>query len=606
MTSIVITGFNRHARYLERLLNRHVRGMRAVSYDDSRIALVRAAAHALHADASVTFGGPEPKALIRAICEARRKPLIHVWAGSDVLTVARSPMYVQALRLFDIVHWTSGPQLVDELACLGIAARYVPLASAAVPDTIAPLPAQFTVLTYLPEPRRDFYGQPAVWEEARALPDIRFVVVGAGRPEPGAPPNMEYVGEVRDMNSRIDAASVLLRLPQHDSLSQGVVEALARGRHVIWTYELPGAVRVQSSGDALAKVQALYEQHCSGSLAVNHAGIEYARAHHEPASIAQGVAKEIREAIAASAQQAPDGAPSTRVAISGTPTFSSRVVENCREYGRSVTARVLRTHTTSDTAVSFVSLLTSDVWYSIGQPEMPAGFEFAARAARKRRIIHWLGNDVDALAANPSRIRQYRSGRFMHLAQDEEAAGRLERLGLSASVVSLAALPRVEAIAPLPERFTLLLYLPAQHSERFGRYQYERLMTTLASEPIHYIVVGGGSITLPAGISAERLGWRHDLRAVYERATALVRFTQPDSFSAMVIEVLLHGRYVFCSNDFPFTIRMHDYHDLESGVRSLLARHQQGVLVPQTDAAAVMRPLYSPETCLRSLADACS
>lgn len=606
MTSIVITGFRRHAPYLERLLNNHVAGMRASCYDDSRIALVRAAARALSADASINFGGPEPKALLRAICEARHKPVIHIWAGSDVLTVARSPMYAQALRLLDVIHWTSGPHLVDELACLGIAARYVPLASAVIPQTIAPLPHTFSVLTYLPNPRRVFYGQPAVWDAARALPDVRFVVVGAGAREPGAPPNVEYAGDVRDMEARIDAASVVLRLPQHDSLSQGVVEALARGRHVIWTYDLPGVIQSRSSEDAIAKLRRLYQTHCSGALEVNRPGIEYVRTHHDPALVAKGIAERIRTAIAASDGRTQDAAPSMRLAVSGVPALSSRVVENCREYGGRVHAQVLQTHTTCDSAVSLVSLLRSNAWYSIGQPAMPRSFEIAARASRKRRIIHWFRNDVDSLGADRPRLRQYRSERFIHLAQDEDVGRRLERLGLHASVVSLAALPRVEAIAPLPKRFTLLLYLPAQHSERYGRYQYERLISNLAGEPIHYIVVGGGAIAMPPGISAERLGWTYDLRAVYERATALVRFARPDSFSAMVIEALLHGRYVFWSDDFPFTVPLHDYHDLERGVRSLLERHEHGALAPQTDAAAVMRPLYSPETCLRNLADACS
>ena len=562
--------------------------------------MLRATAHALVADASITCGGQEPKAVIRAICEARRRPAIHIWAGSDVLTLAQSPAEIETVRLLNLVHWCCAPHLALELAPLGISARYVPIACAPVPETIAPMPSAFSVLTYLPEPRRKFYGQDAVWNAARALPQVSFTVVGPGGPEPGAPANVHYVGEQADMDARVDAACVLLRLPEHDGLAVGVVEALARGRHVVWNYELPGVATVHSCDEAIAELRRLHDAHRNGALAINHAGIAYASAHHNPRSIAEGIRNEIAQAVDAARRFDEADVAARRIAISGSGIFSTRVAANCRAYGNRVAPTMLRTNTRGEAAVSLVTLLKSEVWYSIGQP-CSGSLELAAYAARKRRIVHWLGNDVAALNANPDLARRYRSARFVHLAQDADVARKLDSLGLHATVACLPALPRVEAIRPLPEQFTVLLYLPAEHPELYGRHQYERLMRTLMGEQVEYIVVGGGTLDVPPGVHAEQLGWRHDLGGIYERSTVLARFTQTDSFSAMVVEALLHGRHVLWSNDFPFVTRLQNFHDLEKNVRSLLALHESGTLAPRYDAALAMRSSYSPDEGLRSI-----
>lgn len=604
MSVLLVTGFIRQARYLAALLNAQIPDARAYVYGDRRTALIRAAARAVQADAAITFGGPEPKALIRAICEARRRPVIHIWAGTDVLEAARSPGQAERLRVLSIVHWAVTPQLVSELAALGIDARCVTVASAPVPETPALLPERFTVLTYLPQPRREFYGQGAIWQAARAMPEVRFIAIGAGRPEPAAPPNLEYVGEVARVEQYIDAASVLVRMTEHDGLSQNVIEALSRGRYVIWTYPYPGALRARSRDELIERLQGLYVAHTHGTLGVNRTGIDYARANHDPKAVARalygGITGEIDRVRAAERDT-----HAMRIAISGAPAFSARVALNWRSYDKHVIPKLLSTHTNSDTAVSVLTLLRSKAWYSVGEPAAPRSLELTALACRKRRIVHWLGNDVQTLVEAPVRARRYRSGRFVHFAQDEEVARRLGELGLQASVVSVPALPHVDAVRPLPERFTLLLYVPADRPQLYGRHQYERLMRSLVDEHVHYIVVGGGAIDVPAGVSVEHIGWLHDLRAVYERCTVLVRFTQTDSFSAMVIEALLCGRYVLWSNDFPYTTRLRDFHDLEDVVRSLLVLHGGGALRPQYDAAKAMGMVYSPETSIKSFAAAC-
>lgn len=605
--SIAVTGFARQSAYVARLLETHVPGVRAASYGYGRFSLARAALYALRADASITIGGPGPLALVRAVCEARAKPVVHVWVGSDVQAIARAPEELEQLRLRRVRHWAVSRGLVEELAQLGIDAALVPIASARVPARLAPMPSRFTVLAYLPQPRREFYGQRCVWAAAREMPESRFVVVGEGGPEAGAPPNVEYVGEIGDMDARIDAASVLLRVTEHDGFSQHVVEALGRGRHVIWTQRVPGALHAESADAALAQLRLLRDAHDAGTLSVNLQGAQYVLAHHDPARVASRIAGALQSAAEHMRRtDAHRKLQARRIAISGPPVLGTRVAATCGAYTSAIALTPLCTSTTSDAALSLLALVRSEAWYSIGEPNPPQFFELAARLWRKRRIVHWLGNDVESLSRSPDAVRRYRSARFVHLAQSEEIARRLEAYGVYSRVVSLAALPRVSEVARFPERFTLLLYLPADRPELFGRHQYERLMRALLGESVHYIVVGGGDITVPAGASVERSGWRHDLGDLFDRSTALVRFTQTDSFSAMIVEALMHGRRVLWSNRFPYAVPVGNFHDLERAVRALLDQHLRGDLQPDREAARAMSRLYAPEVCVEGLAQACA
>lgn len=606
MQSIVVTGFPKHAPYLARLLNECAAGVKAVSYTDSRIDVLRAAAHALHADASISFGGPRTKELVQKVCDLRRRPVIIHWAGSDVLTISKHPAELERLRLAKIIHWTSGPDLVDELEILGIRARYVASASADIPKNICPLPGEFTVLTYLPEPRREFYGQSYVWEAAKALSDVRFIAVGRGGQEPAAPANVEYVGDVNDMNARYDSATVLLRLTQHDSLSQGVIEALAHGRHVIWTDWLPGCVHVESVDEAIDALRTLRAAHDESRLELNQAGINYVARDHAPARIAAGIVRAVNDAIDLTRSNVERPSEGTvRLAISGQEIFSSRIAANIRRHPTPISAQVLSVRNRSETGVSLLDLLASDVWYSIGQPVGPRPFELASAITRKRRVMHWLGNDVEMLRGNDALLRKFQSDSFVHLAQTDGVRMKLNELGLNVAVAPLAVVSPVSSVQPLPEQFTLLLYLPRERPEFYGRYQYERLMKALSAEPVRYIIVGGGRIDVPAGVLAEKIEWSHDLAQTYDRSTALLRFTEPDSASVMVIEALVHGRHVLWSNDFAFVTKVRSFHELEQGVRSLLKRHSAGELTAQFDAAQTMAALYSPQRCLTVLAAAC-
>lgn len=600
MLSLVVTGFPKHAPQLAKLLRERA-GAHAVYYSDARANVLRAAAHALHADGCIALGGPHPKEVVRKICSARRRPVILLWSGGDVEALQRRPEHLERLRVQNLIHWVCAPHLVEELLPLGIEARYVPVTTPTVPARLAPLPPVFRVLVY---PGSNVRAQEHLWAGAAALSDVEFVVIGAKPPGGYEAKNVRYAGDYADKAREIDESSVVLRLTEQDGMDAVIIDALARGRHAIWTRSFPGVIRATAPQETIEAIGALRTAHERGCLTWNEAGLQYVLSEHDPDAISRGITAAFRHAAEVTRSSAGDSGK-IRLAISGQQTFSIRVADNSQNASACISATLLGTRNTSETAVSVLNLLASDVWYTIGEPSGPGAFEFAWSLSRKRRIVHWLGDDVQTLQDNAALLRRLRTPRFVHLAQSDEVRLRLREFGLHARVVPLAAVCAVNAVPPLPQTFTLMLYVPREGPQFYGRYQYERLMQVLVPEQVHYFIVGGGDIDVPEGAIAERIQWSHDLSRIYERSTALVRFTPPEYTSSMVIEALLFGRHVLSASEFPFVTKVRTFADMECQVRSLLQRHRAGTLTPALDAARAMQAQYSPERCLSLLAEAC-
>lgn len=115
-------------------------------------------------------------------------------------------------------------------------------------------PQNFTVLVYLPQSRPEFYGAEIVKRLIEQHPEMRFLLLGHN-PCKQARPNVTAlpVDFNRDMNEVYNQSSVLLRLTEHDGLSNMVLEALANDLPVVWTYSLPHVITVERRYEAVEK-----------------------------------------------------------------------------------------------------------------------------------------------------------------------------------------------------------------------------------------------------------------------------------------------------------------------------------------------------------------
>ena len=169
-------------------------------------------------------------------------------------------------------HWAVASWLQEELSTIGIRSSVVPIVSPLVDAKPLPMPEQFTVLSYLPDFRSAFYGADIVYQLAELNPDVRFIIIAARKNL--NLPNVEVHGRLdhRTMGSIYKESSCLVRLAEHDGLSLTVLESLARGRYVIWSYDFPHVFKART----LAQAQKALRQ-VKDETRPNFEGAEYVR-----------------------------------------------------------------------------------------------------------------------------------------------------------------------------------------------------------------------------------------------------------------------------------------------------------------------------------------
>lgn len=597
----IVVGFDYYAKFLTTLMNEHSQTWRLQTFRRDRYGTIRALMALRGADALISFGGPAPGAALVEAARLNHVPIVVIWAGSDVMKARQDPFKLALVKQEHFHHISDGPWLVDELANLGLRVEYEPVTAVRPGNPVQPFAARFNVLTYLPEPRRDFYGAELVFEVARRMPDATFTVVGSGAPSPEAPKNVAFVGYVKDMERALDAATVVLRVPKHDGKSMLVLEALTRARHVVWNYEFPHVTTVRTADEIVVELRSLQIQHRNGTLALNESGRAFALGTFSRPSTAERLERRLDQVVDRFASPAPRR---RSVAISGLRLFCADVAGYARTFTPEWEPRLLHSGSRLEVFTSIATLLQCDVWYTIGDAAPDRWLQLAARLFRKPRVMHWVGSDITRLTEKPHLRASLASGGVLHLAEVEWTANELRCAGLPARIAPLP--PRKYAGQPmtLPQQFTVLLYVPTVRSEFYGRREFERLMNRLRDKRIRYIVVGGGEIAAPAGAQIENLGWRHDLYDVYQRTSVLIRFTRRDGLSLMVLEALSLGRHVLWTQNFMGARYIRKYNDMEREVLELYEAHQAGTLEPQHEASAIVQERYAPERCMRTISQA--
>lgn len=311
-------------------------------------------------------------------------------------------------------------------------------------------------------------------------------------------------------------------------------------------------------------------------------------------------ARSVLESIASSMFRT--GRPRTRrVALSGLSLFSNRLALQLERAGVLWKPQSLRAGTRFEVLTAFFTILRCDVWYSIGEPRNDRRIEWLARALRRPRVVHWVGSDVSVLQSACHR-QTLSDPRYTHLVEADWIADELREAGLKPHIVPLPPTGTPEDVPPMPSEFTVLLYVPRTRADFYGKQYFEEAMRTLSHLPIRYLVVGGGLITAPDGVKLTNLGWLSDLTAVYRETTVLVRFTQHDGLSLMVLEAMATGRYVLWTQTFPFCETVRSSEDIQRALAQLYERHAAGALEPQGAAVELIRAHYSEAVCIQQLA----
>lgn len=600
MRVATVVGFDYHVGMLCNKVNANSESWRFVPYSSTKLGILRAALSLGTAEALIKFGGSAPHPIHMAVARAFKVPMFVIWAGSDVTRALSEPAIIPEARRTEIVHLAVAPWLVEELKQAGIKAQYLPIIGFRHPTPTQIPTDQFNVLTYLPEPRRDFYGRPHIYEVAAKMPDCNFIVVGAGDADSGAPSNVQFKGLLPDITALLDQCVAVLRVPEHDGMSLMVLEALARGRFVAWNHSISGVKEIKSVHDTIHFLRALQTDWLANALGPNLVGSDFIATKYDEHHVALGVQQFLDHKVDVISDRKQR---SRQIAISGLDMFVADVADMNNQLKTGWSAQVLQFETPYELVGSLFNVIRSDVLYTIGTPVLGRAMTLVSGLLNKPRVMHWVGTDIEAARRDPDVAQSVKRPWITHLTEAEWEAEDLRSLGINAAIAPLP--PRFSgptSVPPLPVRFTVLTYLPRSRTHFYGKRELEAIVKRFMALPIQFLIVGGGDIDVPEGANVENLGWRYTLTDIYERSTVLFRFTPRDGLSLMVLEALSFGRHVLWTKRFPFVKQIHSIEASIASLQSLLESHQNGLLEPQWKAVEFVHDVYSREHCIRQIA----
>lgn len=174
------------------------------------------------------------------------------WIGSDVSLLRKRSGLLEGA-----VHIAGSSWLAEEVRDKGYACeeRLFPVELPVQESLPFPGGRRLQVLCYVPDAHHELHGSAEIRWIVEEFVDADFKIIGGiGKWWPDRPDNVEFLGWTDSIVEFLAEAHVLLRRTSHDSLSAFVREGLVAGRPVIFTYDVPGGVHVDSGDkDALMR-----------------------------------------------------------------------------------------------------------------------------------------------------------------------------------------------------------------------------------------------------------------------------------------------------------------------------------------------------------------
>ncbi len=209
----------------------------------------------------------------------KKVPVIMNWVGTDVLLATDAfksgkyrADYVSYAKHFCEVGW-----IQDELREIGINAEIVNFASFDKRFELnVPKSERYTVLTYIPKVRSDFYQPEIFLNVAKSYPQIDFLIAGtdASEYEP-LPENVKALGWVSNMDELYEKVHACVRIPEHDGLSTFILEGLARGKDLIYKYSFDHCFKATDEAAFSDVLRKRLEVFNNGNWQPNSEGAEF-------------------------------------------------------------------------------------------------------------------------------------------------------------------------------------------------------------------------------------------------------------------------------------------------------------------------------------------
>ncbi len=207
-----------------------------------------------------------------------KKVILH-WVGTDVtkaIEAYNQDNYVKEY-IDGCTHWCEVDWIKEELKEIDINADIVNFASFEVKAPPLPFQSEFEVLSYIPQNRSEFYGLNEIKKLAKDFPNIVFNIMGS-KYEFDDIPNLHFLGWVKNGPEIVEKSTVCIRFTEHDGLSNFVLEALAKGKYVLYNNSFQGVYYCPDYNALNKRVKMLHEQFLKSELPVNLTGHEHIKA----------------------------------------------------------------------------------------------------------------------------------------------------------------------------------------------------------------------------------------------------------------------------------------------------------------------------------------
>lgn len=209
------------------------------------------------------------------------KKVIFHWIGTDVYNCINGSKTNYEYQL-NVTHLSGSKLLHDELKNIGIESIIIPIIPFSMDLSIMEMPNTHRILNYIPQGKEEFYAADIVVNLANRNKNIIFDVVGTEKFEKIKiiPENIYFHGRVSNtaMNKIYKNITILFRFPKHDGLSMMVIEALAKGKYIIYKYKhpyvyTPTSSNIEDIDQTLKKILKLKPE-------INYRGHDYVKEHY--------------------------------------------------------------------------------------------------------------------------------------------------------------------------------------------------------------------------------------------------------------------------------------------------------------------------------------
>ncbi|RPI72392.1 MAG: hypothetical protein EHM47_08370 [Ignavibacteriales bacterium] len=168
-------------------------------------------------------------------------------------------------------------------------------------------------------------------------------------------------------------------------------------------------------------------------------------------------------------------------------------------------------------------------------------------------IYHWIGTDVyrflnDSIIKRSLKKRLIKSANVKNLVVSKNLKDELKQLNISSKILPLVKLKFTDEIPPLPEKFSVLAYIPANRWEYYKGDIILQLAAKMPETEFHIVASGEKDFKLN---NVFTYNFIEDLTPFYTSCSVLIRLTVHDGLPKMILEALSYGREVLWNWSFP-------------------------------------------------------